>query len=101
MKMPDYNHETDRPIAVKIRGGILWVTLADGRIIGNPLEWFTWLASATPEQQANYKLWPFTIDWPDLDEGLDIEPLLLGNWTRTMPVPKYVKSLLATKINDE
>ncbi len=37
-----------------------------------------WLAKASAEQQANYKLWPFSVDWPDLDEGLDIEWIL--NW---------------------
>ncbi|MBC7810183.1 MAG: DUF2442 domain-containing protein [Burkholderiales bacterium] len=74
---PDDN-ETDRPIAVAIHDDMVWVTLADGRKIGNPLESHTWLAEATAEQQANIDLRAFSVDWPDLDEGLDIEGMLRG-----------------------
>ncbi|MBN1966574.1 MAG: DUF2442 domain-containing protein [Anaerolineae bacterium] len=75
--MTDFDN-ADRPIAVEIRDGAVWVTLADGRVIGNPLDWHPWLADATPAQQANYELCPFSVDWPDLDEGLDIEGMLRG-----------------------
>lgn len=54
------------------------VKLADGRLIGNPLEWHHWLANANPEQQANYELCPMSMFWPDLDEGLDIQGMLIG-----------------------
>jgi hypothetical protein len=74
--MSDYANSD--PAGVKIENGKVTVTLKDGREISNPLEWFPWLANATPEQQANYELWPFSIDWPDLDEGLDIEGMLRG-----------------------
>jgi hypothetical protein len=70
--------KTDRPISVSVHNGVISVTLADGRVIENPLEWHSWLAQATPEQQANYELYPFSIDWPDLDEGLDIEGMIRG-----------------------
>jgi hypothetical protein len=79
--MPDdfeFNHDTDRPVAVVIRDNKVWVTLADGRIIANPLEWHPWLRDASPEQQANVELNVFSVDWPDLDEGLDIEGMLRG-----------------------
>ena len=78
--MADFEHnpKTDRPAAVHIGSGMVWVTLADGRVIGNPLSWHPWLDHATPEQQANYELSAFSIDWPDLDEGLDIEGMLRG-----------------------
>jgi hypothetical protein len=74
----EYHYETDRPVAVAIREGDVIVTLADGRRISNPLDWHPWLAGATPEQQANVELNPFSVDWPDLDEGLDIEGMLRG-----------------------
>lgn len=74
----DYNYDTDRPIAVDLRDGHVWVTLADGRIIANPLEWHPWLAHATPRQRANVELDAFSVYWPDLDEGLDIQGMLLG-----------------------
>lgn len=73
-----FDYETDRPVAVSIHSGKVWVTLADGRTIANPLDWHPWLAEATPDQQANVELGVFSVDWPDLDEGLDIEGMLRG-----------------------
>ena len=72
--------EKDRPVSVAIDTdqNLVSVTLADGRIISNPLDWHSWLASATPEQQANVVYDYFSVDWPDLDEGLDIQGMLEG-----------------------
>src|SRR5574341_452300 len=81
MRMPEdfrFNHATDRPVRVTFRDGMVIVMLADGRTIGNPLDWHPWLRDATPTQQAHYELHAFSIDWPDLDEGLDIEGMLRG-----------------------
>ena len=83
----EYNHETDRPVSITIGNVMVWVTLADGRVIGNPLRWHPWLAAATSEQQANYELGAFSIDWPDLDEGLDIEGMLRGIRPKMRPQP--------------
>ena len=74
----EYTYETDHPVAVTFREGKVWVTLADGRDISNPLEWHLWLANATPEQRQNVELDAFSAYWPDLDEGLDIEGMLRG-----------------------
>ena len=68
----------DRPIAVAFDDSNVWVELADGRWIGNPLTWHPWLATATPQQRANTDLRAFSVDWPDLDNGLDIEGMLRG-----------------------
>lgn len=73
-----FNHETDRPVAVEFEGGMVIVSLADGRTIGNPLDWHPWLRDASREQQSNYELRAFSVDWPDLDDGLDIEGMLRG-----------------------
>ena len=70
--------EKDRPVAVHIQNNLVSVTLADGRIISNPLEWHPWLANASVEQQANVEYHAFSADWPDLDEGLDIQGMLQG-----------------------
>ncbi len=70
--------EKDRPISVSIHDGLISVTLADGRIISNPLHWHPWLASATTQQQANIEYHAYSVDWPDLDEGLDIQGMLQG-----------------------
>ncbi len=79
----EYNHDTDRPVAVEFHDHKVWVTLADGRTIGNPLGWHPWLAAATPEQRAHVELRAFSIDWPDLDEGLDVQGMMLGIRPRT------------------
>jgi hypothetical protein len=73
-----YDPEKDRPIAVRIHDGLVSVTLADGRIISNPLDWHPWLAQATGAQQEHVELHAFSVDWPDLDEGLDIQGMLQG-----------------------
>lgn len=70
--------EKDRPVAVAVHDGLVSVTLADGRIISNPLKWHPWLAQATEQQQSHVEYHAFSVDWPDLDEGLDIQGMLLG-----------------------
>lgn len=57
---------------------MVFVTLADGRVIGNPLAWYPWLAEATPEQQANVEMYILSAYWPDLDDGLDVVEMLKG-----------------------
>ena len=66
------------PIAVAFTDHDVIVTLSDGSTVGNPLHWHRWLAEATPEQRADYELYPDCILWDELDEGLDIEGMLRG-----------------------
>ena len=73
-----FNAESDRPVHVAIREGRVWVALADGRVIANPLDWHPWLVQASPEQQAHVELNAFSVYWPDLDEGLDIQGMMMG-----------------------
>ncbi|MBP8973652.1 MAG: DUF2442 domain-containing protein [Anaerolineae bacterium] len=73
-----FNAESDRPVHVAIREGKVWVTLADGRVIANPLDWHPWLAQASPEQLAHVELNAYSVYWPDLDEGLDIQGMMMG-----------------------
>jgi len=72
------NKRPSHPIEVIITDTKLTIILADEREISNPLDWFPWLANATPHQRANYELSPFSIDWHDLDNGVDIEGMLRG-----------------------
>jgi hypothetical protein len=57
----------------------LVVTLANGQRIVTPLWWYPRLFQATPEQRANYELSPFGVHWPDIDEDLSIEGMLVGS----------------------
>ena len=58
----------------------LAVTLMDGRTITVPLSWYPRLVAGTPEQRARWELIGvgYGIHWPDLDEDLNTEGLLVG-----------------------
>ncbi len=70
--------ENDQVVKVTIENGSVYLTLADGRIIGNPLDWYPWLAAATPAQQANVESYILSAYWPDLDDGIDVTEMLKG-----------------------
>jgi hypothetical protein len=73
-----FNPEKDRPIRVDFQPGSVSVTLADGRVISNPIDWHPWLRDTQPHEREHYELRAFSVDWPELDEGLDIEGMLRG-----------------------
>jgi hypothetical protein len=56
----------------------LVVTLADGRKIATPLDWYPRLKNATSAQRQNYEIMPMGIHWPDIDEDLSIAGMLKG-----------------------
>ena len=58
----------------------LVVSLVDGRTITVPLAWFPRLANATIEQLQKYEILGGGegIHWPDIDEDISVEGLLLG-----------------------
>lgn len=56
----------------------LVVTLADGRKIATPLDWYPRLKRASPKERANFEITPMGIHWPDLDEDLGIAGMLKG-----------------------
>ena len=56
----------------------LVVTLADGRRIATPLDWYPRLESAAPSDRAKYEIMPMGIHWPSLDEDLSIAGMLKG-----------------------
>ena len=72
---------------VEVSDRYLIVTLQDGRIVHVPLAWFPWLAQATPEQRCYFDNHKVSIYWPDLDEGISLEPIMLGLLRRTQTSP--------------
>ena len=67
--------------SVAFDGDVLSLTLSDGRIISVPMikiPWLQWLASASPEQRANWTIEPggFAVYWESLDDGIEVEHLL-------------------------
>ena len=65
---------------IVITDDTLSVDFLDGRSISVPLAWYPRLAHGTPEERNNWRLIGDGegIHWPDLDEDLSIEGLLLG-----------------------
>jgi len=61
-------------------GSLLRVTLADGREVAAPLEWFPRLCDATSAQRANLELVGRGrgVHWPDVDEDVSVSQLLGG-----------------------
>jgi Protein of unknown function (DUF2442) len=60
----------------------LVVTLADGRKIVTPLDWYPRLEQASDAARANYEIMPLGIHWPDIDEDLGIVGMLKGQRAR-------------------
>ena len=65
---------------VTVTDDSLTVDLTDGRTISAPLAWYPRLAHGTPQEGNNWRLIGNGegIHWPDLDEDLSVEGLLLG-----------------------
>ncbi len=76
------NTTTAKPVAdavnVTFTGDALVVTLADGRQVSAPLEWFPRLRAATARQRKNWRLigGGVGIHWEDLDEDISVRSLL-------------------------
>lgn len=67
-------------LTVSVTGDTLTVDLADGRTLSVPLAWYPRLLHGTPQERCNWRLIGdgVGIHWPDLDEDISIEGMLLG-----------------------
>ncbi|MCX7977207.1 MAG: DUF2442 domain-containing protein [Bellilinea sp.] len=67
-------------MGVRFDSDSLIVDLEDGRTISIPLVWYPRLFHATPQERENFRLIGSGegIHWPDLDEDISIEHLILG-----------------------
>ncbi len=78
------------PLAVDVSftSDSMRVTLADGREVSVPLEWFPRLRKATPKQRRNWQIIGkgIGIHWPDVDEDISVEGLLRGTPAPRRPV---------------
>ena len=69
-----------KALDVRVTDDCLSVDLSDGRTISAPLSWYPRLMQGTDAERSN---WRFIgdkegIHWPDLDEDISVENLLLG-----------------------
>ena len=69
-----------RIVGVTVTDDTLTVDLEDGRTIGVPIGWYPRLAYATQTERSTFQIsgGGYGIHWPDLDEDLGVEGLLLG-----------------------
>ncbi len=69
-----------RAIDVAVTDDTLVVDLEDGRTISVPIGWYPRLAHGTSSERQNYQLsgGGRGIYWPELDEDIGIDGLLLG-----------------------
>lgn len=65
---------------VSITDDSLMVDLSDGRTVVVPIGWFPRSMHGTPQERSNWRLVGKGegIDWPDLDEDISVENLILG-----------------------
>jgi hypothetical protein len=67
-----------RARSVEFTATELVVTLADGRRIVTPLDWYPKLQRASAADRARYEVMPMGIHWPAIDEDLSIAGMLQG-----------------------
>lgn len=69
-----------RALQVIVTDDTLTVDLEDGRTISVPIGWYPRLAYGTPAERANVQIAGagYGLHWPDLDEDIGVEGLLLG-----------------------
>ena len=76
-----------RVVNVSITDDTLSVDLEDGRTISVPIGWYPRLAYGTPEERNNFQISGagYGIYWPELDEDIGVEGLLLGKKSTESP----------------
>lgn len=67
-----------RARSVEFTATKLVITLADGRKIVTPLDWYPRLKNASDAARQNYEIMPMGIHWSDIDEDLSIAGMLKG-----------------------
>ena len=76
-----------RIVHVMVTDDTVSVDLEDGRTISVPIGWYPRLAHGTPAERANFEISGagYGIHWPDLDEDLGVEGLVLGKRSTESP----------------
>ncbi|HLF01637.1 MAG TPA: DUF2442 domain-containing protein [Anaerolineales bacterium] len=76
-----------RAISVSVTDDTLSVDLEDGRTIAVPIGWYPRLAHGQPAERSNFQISGagYGIHWPDLDEDIGVEGLLLGKRSSESP----------------
>ncbi len=85
--MPSALVSLARIVDVTVSDDSLSVDLEDGRSVTVPIGWYPRLAYATPAERANFEISGagYGIHWPDLDEDIGVEGLLIGKKSTENP----------------
>lgn len=72
---------------ISITDDTLSVDLEDGRTVSVPIGWYPRLAHGTSAERANVQISGagFGIHWPDLDEDIGVEGILIGKQSNESP----------------
>ena len=76
--IPFVHDDRCAPQAVSFTRSQVIIEMADGRSLGLPLYFFPWLENATDSQRENYQLNHYTVDWENMDQGIDMVAMLTG-----------------------
>lgn len=76
-----------RIINVMVTEDTLSADLEDGRTVSVPIGWYPRLAHGTSAERANFQISGagYGIHWPDLDEDIGVDGLLLGKKSTESP----------------
>lgn len=86
-----------RAMNVTLTDDTISVDLEDGRTISVPIGWYPRLAHGTLAERANVRIGGAGLGlyWPDLDEDIGVEGLLLGK--RSMETPASLERWLRSR----
>ena len=87
-----------RVVKATVPDDTLSVDMEDGRTVSIPISWFPRLAHGNAEERSNVQISGagYGLHWPDLDEDIGIEGLLLGKRSTESP-PSFEKWLQGRK----
>jgi hypothetical protein len=76
-----------RVLKVEVTDDTLSIDLEDGRSVSVPIGWYPRLANGTPAERANLQISGagYGVHWPDLDEDIGVDGLLLGKHSSESP----------------
>ena|SRR5437016_5628513 len=76
-----------RVLNVDVTDDTLSVDLEDGRTVSVPIGWYPRLAHGSPSERSNFQISGagYGVHWPDLDEDIGVEGLLLGKRSAESP----------------
>ena len=76
-----------RVLKVAVTDDTLSVDLEDGRTVSVPIGWYPRLAHGTDTERSNFEISAagYGVHWPDLDEDIGVEGLLLGKRSSESP----------------